>query len=108
MTGSTPSPLVAPDATDVSPEHYGALRGCWTLPSSGANLVVEQKGDALYIEREQVYYQMMHVVPSAFYVPGLDVMVGVSQVRDRSTAQLHVSGATAEERGRRTNCPAAR
>jgi len=75
--------------------------------SSGANLVVEQKGDALYIEREQVHYQMMHVVPSAFYVPGLDVVVGASQVRDWSTAQLHGR----RHRGgmdRRTNCPAAR
>lgn len=47
-------------------------------------------------------------MPSAFYVPGLDVTVGVSQVRDWSAAQLHVSGATTEEWGRRTNCPAAR
>ena len=69
--------LTAPAVDAVPKEDRGRLAGRWGMPD-GDVLTIELAERRLSMSRNGVSYRMVQVEPRAFYVPGLDYMVGLA------------------------------
>ena len=70
LAGGNPTPAQPPAVVAVSKEDLPRLNGTWML---GETRGVIKDGT---IERDGVVYRMFQVRPHAFYVPGLDLVLG--------------------------------
>lgn len=100
LAGRNVPPLAAPPTQPVSEEEYASLAGRWTLPQ-GDDLVIQRAGDGLHVDRAGVRYRMFPVGSDAFYVPGLDVMLGFARGAGGEVTRIHVSSNVAEQWGAR-------
>lgn len=94
-------PLTAPPTQPVSEAEHASLTGTWTLTQGDDDLVIQRAGDGLFVDRAGVRYRMFPVGPAAFYVPGLDVMLGFARSAGGDVTRIHVSSNVAEQWGAR-------
>lgn len=88
----------------VAPIGDGAeLAGTWTL-DDGRRLRIDREGTALHVTPpEGVRYRMFPEDATSFYVPGLDLVVGVTRTRTGAVDRLRVSSNLGVWSGRRGN-----
>jgi CubicO group peptidase (beta-lactamase class C family) len=100
MTGRNPPVLIPPGTDEVSKDERGGLAGRWVM-SAGDAFSIETRRDGTFIERAGVRYRMVQVGPQAFYVPGLDPMIGFMRGEERTFSRIHVSSNIDEQWGTR-------
>ena len=86
-------PLDRPDAARSSAATVSRV-----LPQERRDAV---RRDGTFIERAGVRYRMVQVGPQAFYVPGLDPMIGFMRGEERTFSRIHVSSNIDEQWGTR-------
>ena len=100
MAGGDPKPLRPPAAEEIGGEDHLLLHGRWVM-SDGELFTIESTGSRLGIVRRGVSYRMVQLHPRAFYVPGLDLMVGFVSDSPESFSRICTSSNTAERCGTR-------
>ena len=84
-----------PMTEEVAPDARASLSGTWMLARNGP-LVIESSGRGVRVARHGMSYAAVPVDTRSFYVPGLDLMLGLTKDR-----QLCVSTNVDEECARR-------
>ena len=99
LDGHDPRPLVPPATEDVRKEERESLAGAWSL-SDGTTFRIESSNGRIDVRQNGVRYRMVQISPRAFYVPGLDWMIGFA--RDgNSFDRIHVESNVREQWGQR-------
>lgn len=101
LAGRSVPPLAAPPTDRLSEAEHASLAGRWTLPQ-GDNLVIESAGAGLHVVRHGVRYRMFPASAAAFYVPGLDFMLGFARGAGGAVTRIHLSSNVEEHWGART------
>ena len=104
VNGRAHGPLMPPATDEVRSEERPALAGEWRMPD-GRILAIQPAGTALFITRDGVAYRMVPVSSRAFYVPGLDYMIGFARGADGRFARIHISSNVEESWGVLTPAP---
>jgi len=81
LAGRVPAPPAIPAVESIAAEALPGLAGRYEMPE-GEALVVEAVPDGLRVVRDGVAYRVHRIAPGAFYVPGLDFVLGFA--RDES------------------------
>lgn len=97
--GTVP-PVVAPATDPVSSKEHASLAGRWMLPHGG-DVVIARSGDTICIEREGVRYRIVQITPRAFYVPGLDFVLGFARGTEGTLSRIRVESNVDEQWGSR-------
>ena len=100
LEGRSPRPLTAPAVSPFAREERAALAGLWTL-SGGEGLVIESSGGRIDVARDAIRYRVFQIAPDAFYVPGLDFILGFAKGDDGAPARIYVSTNLEERWGSR-------
>ena len=88
--------IAAPATQPLEDADRGLLAGRWRMPD-GDSLVIAQSGSALFVERGGVRYRIVRISPQAFYVPGLDFVLGVRRGSNSALATIHVDSNVGEQ-----------
>jgi CubicO group peptidase (beta-lactamase class C family) len=94
LGGGDPGKLEPPPLDNVAREARPSLAGSWML-EDGDTYEIESSAARLFAVRKGVRYWMVPVAPNAFYVPGLDDVVGFRQ------GKIYVSSHLSERWGSR-------
>jgi len=99
LDGRTPPRLVAPATGAMRPEERPLLAGHWLVPHG--DVVISNSGTTVSVERDGIRYRMIPISPAAFYVPGLDVVLGFAKGPDGAISKIHVDSNIDEQWGSR-------
>jgi CubicO group peptidase (beta-lactamase class C family) len=100
LAGGPGERLVPPATDDVSKNERVSLVGTWVM-AKGERIVIQSSGETLQVERFGVRYRIVQVAARAFYVPGLDLVLGFARRQDGSFDRIHVSTNVDEQWGER-------
>ena len=88
--GRALTPLLPPATEPVDAALRPRLAGRWRL-EDGETIGVAHEAERLVLIRDGVAYRMVPVDPAAFYVPGLDFMVGFAGEPAGAPDRIHVA-----------------
>jgi len=103
LAGRSPE-LAAPATGEIRKEERPSLAGQWSMPG-GETLTIESSGSRISVVRAGVHYRIVQITPRAFYVPGLDYILGFARAADGSVSKIYRSTNVAEEWGTRRARP---
>lgn len=90
LAGQAQAPLQRPAIDLIPRDQHASLKGRWRI-EDGEVVVIGDAAGVLQIERKGVRYRMVQVDPRAFYVPGLDLVLGFARGEDGSFAKIYYS-----------------
>ena len=99
LDGHDSRPLMPPATDDVRKEERESLAGAWVLPD-GTTFTIEDSNGRIDVRQNEVRYRMVQISPRAFYVPGLDWMIGFAR-DSNSFDRIHVESNVREQWGQR-------
>jgi CubicO group peptidase (beta-lactamase class C family) len=94
LDGAHVEPYAPPAVEEIRKEERAALAGEWLMPG-GDTLTIDMTGGHLNAVRDGVRYRIVQISPRAFYIPGLDHILGFAKDR------IYLSTNVAEEWGAR-------
>jgi len=97
LSGETPPNLERPAWEEIRKEDYVRLQGRWVL--TGGEAITVGSAGHLEIQRNGVGYRMIQIHPLAFYVPGLDLIIGFPAESPGSFSKICLSSNMAEQCG---------
>ena len=94
LDGARVMPYAPPAVDEIRKEERATLAGSWLMPG-GDTLVIDMTDGHLNAVRDGVRYRIVQISPRAFYIPGLDHILGFAKDR------IYRSTNVAEEWGTR-------
>ena len=67
----------------------------------GGEVSIVRSGSTLHVERDHVRYRIVRLSAEAFYVPGLDWILGFAKGTGAAISKIHLSSNVVEQWGTR-------
>ncbi len=91
---------MAPAVQPLTDAERATLAGRWRMPR-GEDVVIVRTATTSYIERDGVRYRIIRISPEAYYVPGLDFILGFARDAGGTVSKIYVSSNLEEQWGER-------